>query len=147
MKTKIDAVIFDMDGTLSDRRHRLHFLEEKKDWNAFFNAMEGDPPIVSTVDQLLNQHMQKLKIVILTGRPEEYRKQTEAWLLNQGISSDMYELIMRESKNHETDLSLKKRIYLTKLKHLNILKVYDDRKELIEMWQEHGLEVENCSLD
>ena len=25
-----EAVIFDLDGTLADRRHRLHFLEEKR---------------------------------------------------------------------------------------------------------------------
>ena len=147
MKTKIDAVIFDMDGTLSDRRHRLHFLEEKKDWNAFFKAMIKDPPVESLIRQLKSYYSQGIKIVILTGRPEEYRAETKAWLKNQDITQEMYDLMMRESKNYEPDLSLKIRLFKTKLKDFNILKVYDDRKDLIDMWREEGLEVQDCSLD
>ena len=54
--------------------------------------------------------------------------------------------MMREIKNYESDLSLKKRILNTSLSGLNILKVYDDREELIQMWREAGLECIDCSM-
>ena len=40
---------------------------------------------------------------------------------------------------------LKKRILKNSLLDLNILKVYDDREELIQMWREAGLECVDCS--
>ena len=39
----------------------------------------------------------------------------------------------------------KKRILKNSLLDLNILKVYDDREELIQMWREAGLECVDCS--
>lgn len=38
--------IFDLDGTLALNEHRQHFIngDGKKDWESFFNALDGDEP-------------------------------------------------------------------------------------------------------
>lgn len=47
---KIEFVIVDIDGTVADLRHRLHFIQgEKKDWDAFYARVSGDFPIESTL--------------------------------------------------------------------------------------------------
>ena len=87
----------------------------------------------------------KEKYSFVTGRPEDYRERTEKWL-NEHVNLTNFTLIMREKKNYESDLSLKKRILKDSLSDLDILKVYDDREELIQMWREAGLECVDCSI-
>ena len=101
------SVIFDLDGTLADRRHRLHFLQGKKDWKAFFENMHLDPPVEKVFERLFFYFNQDYKIIILTGRPEEYRKVTISWLKENKVKPSMYEMFMRETKNYESDVSLK----------------------------------------
>ena len=43
------AVVFDMDGVLSDATSRQHFIERPwRDWEAFFEAC-GDDPLIDEV--------------------------------------------------------------------------------------------------
>ena len=63
------AVVFDMDGVLSDAASRQHFLEGPwRDWDAFFEAC-GDDPLIEEVAQLLGLLDPDLAIVLLTARP------------------------------------------------------------------------------
>ena len=40
------AIVFDLDGVLSDAAGRQHFLEQpSQDWEAFFDACGEDPPV------------------------------------------------------------------------------------------------------
>ena len=47
------AVIWDLDGTLSDDRARAHFVEvekgKKRDWKSYFDAIGSDPPIAASM--------------------------------------------------------------------------------------------------
>lgn len=79
-------VIVDIDGTIADVRHRLHHIKgtRRKDWQAFFEAMEHDIPIsamIAKVHELEKDH----DIIVVTGRPEHYRKRTEKWLNEHGM--------------------------------------------------------------
>jgi hydroxymethylpyrimidine pyrophosphatase-like HAD family hydrolase len=143
-ETNLETIVCDIDGTISDRRHRLKHLEGKKDWGGFFKDMHKDPPIKEVTKQIEKYAEQRKNIVFVTGRPEEYRKTTEKWI-NEHLNLASFTLIMRETKNYESDLSLKKRILKDSLLNLIILKVYDDREELIQMWREAGLECIDCS--
>src|SRR5919109_585275 len=71
------VVLVDMDGTLADSRHREHFVQGKrKNWKAFFNAMDADEPnaaIAERVLELADGH----EIVIVTGRPEVYLQRSD----------------------------------------------------------------------
>ena len=140
------AVISDIDGTVSDRRHRLKFLEGKKDWKSFFAHLNEDPPISSVIDELSNFHDRKVKIIFVTGRPSEYRDQTKKWLKIH-IPFQGYDLLMRPNKNYDKDVLIKKSILNEIQKDFEVIKVFDDQKELIRMWEEEGLDCVDCSLD
>lgn len=77
--------VFDLDGTLSDTRHRLHHVESTpKDWNAFFRAADDDPPLVAGV-ALAQQWAESCDLGYVTGRPERCRGATVRWLGAQGL--------------------------------------------------------------
>lgn len=43
--------IFDIDGTLADLSHRLHFIQKKPaDWDGFFAACSDDAPIPEVIE-------------------------------------------------------------------------------------------------
>jgi hypothetical protein len=88
------AVVFDMDGVLSDASRRQHFLEApRRDWDAFFEAC-GDDELIDDVARLLDLLDQKHAVVLLTARPMRVRPQTLAWLARYRLRWDL--LIMRD---------------------------------------------------
>jgi beta-phosphoglucomutase-like phosphatase (HAD superfamily) len=92
------AVIWDLDGTLSDDAARAHFVEVEagraRDWHSYFDAIDEDPPIAASMEVLRALHAAGLRVVFLTGRPEFTRPKTEAWLRANGLT-DYDELVMR----------------------------------------------------
>ena len=88
------AVVFDVDGVLSDAASRQHFLEHgRRDWEGFFDAC-GDDPLIDEVACLLSLLDPALQIVLLTGRPVRVQPQTRAWLERFDLRWDL--LIMRD---------------------------------------------------
>jgi hypothetical protein len=77
--------VFDLDGTLADVRHRLHFVQSQpRDWPAFFRAATADPPLTAGVE-LLHEAAQTYEIAYVTGRPERCRRDTRTWLRRHGL--------------------------------------------------------------
>ncbi len=72
--------VFDIDGTLADITHRLHFIQdEKKDWDSFFAACIDDAPIGHMLD--LAWYIGKDHYVIyVSGRSDAVRDLTRQWL-------------------------------------------------------------------
>jgi HAD superfamily, subfamily IIIB (Acid phosphatase) len=97
--------VLDIDATLSDTRHRLHFLERRpKDWDAFFEAGKNDGPLqdgLVIAGSLARGH----DIVYLTGRPERLRKDTEAWLRRYGLPEGR--LLMRRANDRRPSVAMK----------------------------------------
>jgi phosphoglycolate phosphatase-like HAD superfamily hydrolase len=89
------AVVFDMDGVLSDAASRQHYIEGpgRRNWDAFFAAC-GDDALIEDVAQLLHLLDADLQIILLTGRPVRVQPQTLAWLDRYGLRWDL--LIMRD---------------------------------------------------
>ena len=74
------AVVFDIDGVLSDAAGRQHFIERgRRDWTAFFEAC-GDDPVIEEIARLLELLDSSLAVILLTGRPQRVQPQTLAWL-------------------------------------------------------------------
>jgi hypothetical protein len=92
-----EAVIFDIDGVLSDAAGRQHFLEggggRRKDWDSFFEAC-GDDPVIDEVGRLLELLDPRLQVILLTGRPIWVQPQTVAWLERYRLRWDV--LVMRD---------------------------------------------------
>jgi FMN phosphatase YigB (HAD superfamily) len=77
---KPKVVVFDIDGTVADCRHRQHHaLADPPDWEAFFAGSDLDSPLTEGVALAL-QHAAIGHLAWLTGRPERYRATTTAWL-------------------------------------------------------------------
>jgi phosphoglycolate phosphatase-like HAD superfamily hydrolase len=95
---KHKAVIWDLDGTLSDDRARAHFVEveegRKRDWTSYFDAIDEDPPIAASIEILHALRAHGVRIIYLTGRPEFTRPKTERWLKANGLD-EFDQLVMR----------------------------------------------------
>lgn len=133
------AVVFDIDGVLSDAASRQHYLEGpgRRDWEGFFNAC-GDDPLIEEVACLLHLLDPALQVVLLTGRPVKVQPQTRAWLKRYDLRWDL--LIMRDFGDYSAARSFKQGT-------VNELRTYgfeprlafeDDRRNL-EMFRSEGI--------
>lgn len=133
------TAIIDIDGTLADCRHRLHHVlpGQKRDWDAFFAAMDEDgliDPVASVVRSLADRY----KIVLCSGRPENYRDVTEAWLDRNSVPRDA--LYMRPAGDTRADHIVKGQILDgIKADGFDPFVVIDDRQSVVDMWRERGL--------
>lgn len=124
-----DAVIFDIDGTLALMKNRGPF-----DWN----KVDRDDPNQIVKEQVDFHRSLGRKILMVSGRDEECRAQTEDWLNFYGFHFD--ELFMRRAGSRLKDTYIKKGIYDSLIaQHYNVLCVYDDRLQVLEMWNDIGL--------
>ena len=137
-------VLCDLDGTLCNSAHRLHFVQgEKKDWNSFHAALSDDT-LRASVYTTLCQFIEKgYLIVLVTGRGDEYRESTVRWL-EQHVGRTWYiALFMRPAADHRPDVDIKEKIlkkYFIKPGY-KIHCVIDDRPKIIRMWRSHGIDV------
>jgi HAD superfamily, subfamily IIIB (Acid phosphatase) len=72
--------IFDLDDTLADNTHRMHLMRAGQ-WDDYFAACPHDPPIVAVVECAIALHVRGFPIVVISGRSESVREETEAWLM------------------------------------------------------------------
>jgi len=146
--------VFDLDGTLADLGHRLHHIDKLKrgdaDWRAFFAAC-GDDKLIEPVALLYNTlrcssylSYSGCHMVILSGRSDECREQTEAWLERHDLHHDA--LYMRRAGDHRPDHQLKKELLAQLLAdgYEPILFV-DDRERVVNMWREQGYTCLQCA--
>ena len=132
------AVIFDVDGVLSDAASRQHYLEgERRNWDAFFEAC-GDDPLIDEVARVLALLSSDLRIVLLTGRPLRVQPQTLAWLERYQLRWDL--LIMRPYGDYTAARAFKQRS-VAELRGYGMeleLAFEDDRRNL-EMFRAEGV--------
>jgi hypothetical protein len=132
-------IIVDLDGTLTDCRHRLHHLETK-DWGAFFAGMYDDEPntaVLATVEALMDAHH---RIIYCSGRPEQYRSITDRWLLKWMLPIEP--LYMRKKGDYRPDDVIKFELLIQiREEGYDPVLVIDDRPSVVNMWRRHGLSV------
>jgi len=98
-----EAVVFDVDGVLSDAVGRQHFLERgRRDWDSFFEAC-GDDPVIEELARVLELLDGRLQVVLLTGRPMRVQPQTLAWLERYGLRWDLLVMRARGDYAHVTN--------------------------------------------
>ena len=132
------AVVFDIDGVLSDAASRQHYIESgRRDWDAFFDAC-GQDPLIEEVARLLELLDGGLRIVLLTGRPIRVQPQTLAWLKHYELRWDV--LIMRDYGDYSRAREFK-RWTVGELRSYGFalhLAFEDDRRNL-EMFRDEGI--------
>jgi uncharacterized HAD superfamily protein len=132
-------IIVDIDGTLTDCSHRMHFILGKhKNWKKFFASASLDKPRIEVISQV-RELARQYNIHLVTGRPESYRQQTEKWLAFYRIPFNS--LHMREDGDYRSDDVVKQEILDYQFDKENIELVIDDRPRVIRMWQSNGLRV------
>lgn len=133
-------VIFDLDGTLANIDHRLHFVQgDSKDWDGFYAACVDDSPKPAIVELALMCDDAGHEIIISSGRSAKVRGETEAWLAAHGVPYK--QLLMRPDGSFVPDQALKK-AWLDQGKlgdKSDILFVVEDRDRMVKMWRDQGL--------
>lgn len=142
MKEK--ALIIDLDGTLADIRVRLKHLENgKKDWKSFNKTIETDE-LHEWCKEIITRFSPDHKIIIVSGRTDELKTETEEWLAKHQIT--YHHLFMREKLDYRPDTDVKLEIYETEIRdRFSILFVLDDRQSVVNMWRAMGLVVLQCA--
>jgi beta-phosphoglucomutase-like phosphatase (HAD superfamily) len=138
------AVIWDLDGTLSDDRARAHFVEveagRKRDWKSYFDAIEEDPPIAASIALLHALRKDGIGIVYLTGRPEHTREKTERWLTANGL--DEYDLLlMRPDRERRPAGEFKLEVVAELRERYEIVCAFEDRVDVAESLRLGGVPV------
>jgi hypothetical protein len=132
------AVVFDMDGVLSDASSRQHFLEyPRRDWDAFFAAC-GDDALIDEVARLLEVLDDDLRIVLLTARPLRVRPQTIGWLDRYKLRWDL--LVMRDYGDYSASQSFKR----DTVEHLrdygfDLRLAFEDDRRNVDMFHAEGV--------
>lgn len=132
------AVVFDMDGVLSDAASRQHFIESRvRDWEGFFEAC-GDDPLIEEVASLLELMDGDLRIILLTGRPIRVQPQTLAWLARYGLRWDL--LIMRDFGDYAAARVFKhKTVELLRRAGFDLKLAFEDDRRNQEMFRAEGV--------
>jgi hypothetical protein len=77
---------------------------------------------------------QKFSTILMSGREDKFRVQTDRWLTKNGIYYD--ELYMRTTKDMRGDQIIKRELFDVYVKDkYNILFVLDDRDKVVRMWR------------
>lgn len=135
--------IFDIDGTLANLNHRLHFIQDgKQDWDSFFEACDKDVPIypVLTTCQLL--YDAGATILLVSGRSDAVRDKTVAWLNRCGVY--FHGLYMRKAGDHRQDDIVKAELFEKLASEWDagvIVAIFEDRDQVVEMFRKKGLQV------
>jgi hypothetical protein len=128
--------VIDIDGVLADVGHRLHFLRRRpKDWKGFFAAARTDPPHpegLARAAELADGH----EVVLLTGRPEGCRADTEAWLAEHGVEHEL--LVMRPPGDRRPAAEVKVGLLRVLARGRQIAVVLDDDRLVVEAMEGAG---------
>jgi uncharacterized HAD superfamily protein len=133
-------ICFDIDGTLADVSHRVHYWRQKpKNWNMFKSEMVNDAPIEQIVTIARLMEFEGHAVILCSGRGEDTRGWTEEWLSKHKIK--FTKLYMRAENDFRGDDIVKKEL-LNQIvadfgKKPDI--VFDDRPRVVKMWRENGV--------
>jgi hypothetical protein len=144
----IDCVIFDIDGTLANVEHRIHWVRSKpKNWTAFNRGMSKDTANQDICDLLRMFHASGTTILIASGRNEDDRAVTERWLRDvAGLGGLWARLYMRPSQDYRSDDIVKDEILDQMIADgFNPVMAIDDRDQVVRMWRERGLRCLQCA--
>lgn len=135
------AIIFDIDGVLSDPSRRIKFAKEK-DWDSFNGLAYADYPFKETCS-ICRSLAKDFEIIFLTGRPEKYISQTVKWLHENVflLRQQRIHLIMRPTGDFRKSSEFKLSEYLKLKEDYRIIAAFDDNEHVVEMYREQGLTI------
>jgi phosphoserine phosphatase len=141
--------IFDLDSTLANLNHRLHFIQSKPaDWTSFYQACDQDKPIPEIIEINRALNSEGNYIAIFSGRSDECREKTIRWLGRENVLYDV--LLMRKQGDYRQDYIVKAEMldqfvldpkWRPLVNSEKIGGVFEDRKQVVDMFRARGLRV------
>ena len=138
-ETTGEAVVFDMDGVLSNATGRQHYLDpgRRKDWKGFFEAA-GQDALIEEVARLVELLDHSLVVVLLTARPVRIRDLTLEWLERHGLRWDL--LVMRPDGDFDTSPEFKRRtVHELREVDLDVRLAFEDDRRNLDMFHSEGV--------
>lgn len=164
---KESAILCDLDGTMCNIEHRLHFvrppkewadeialakIEKRKnaydwkaDWKSFFFNLNADA-VNEWCAEIVGKLSENNQIVYCSGRPDDYRRGTQHWLEDNSVNFHGTHLYMRHRGDHREDSIVKE--MLLDFEILTRFKPYfaiDDRARVVAMWRKRGIVTLACA--
>jgi phosphoglycolate phosphatase-like HAD superfamily hydrolase len=132
------AVVFDMDGVLSDAAGRQHHLARpRRDWDAFFEAV-GEDALITEVARLLEVIDPAVHVVLLTARPIRVQRQTLAWLAEHGLRWDL--LVMRDWGDYGAARDFKQdAVHDLRAHGFDLRLAFEDDRRNVDMFHREGV--------
>lgn len=138
---KRQAIICDIDGTILDIRHRLHWVKgEDTNWEEFLKPENilKDNPIRMTIE-IIRSLNRKYPIIFVTGRNEGIRDITVKQIQRHCNLAEFY-MFMREDGDHRADTEIKSELYHKYVEpRYDVLCVFDDKTSVVNLWRSLGL--------
>lgn len=143
------AIIVDIDGTISNAEHRVHYVQTtgRKNWVKFNEQSAFDQPYEWCVDLVKGMHAAGYTIIFLTARAgtEELKTMTRAWL-DQHVGID-YTLLMRPDKDYRPDFIVKQEIYQSHVAPFyEVAFALDDKEAVCNMYKTMGIRIFHCDI-
>ncbi|SHN43663.1 LNS2 domain-containing protein [Cryptosporangium aurantiacum] len=125
------AVLVDIDGTLAAR------VTDRSPYD--WHRVGEDAPVAAVVTVVRALHAAGHRIVVVSGRDDECRRQTESWLTHH-LDVPYDELLMRRARDNRRDAVVKRELYKRHIRdRYDVQFVLDDRDQVVRMWRELGL--------
>ncbi|WP_280429106.1 AAA family ATPase [Nocardia brasiliensis] len=126
--TKLDVFIVDIDGTLAHMTDR-----GPHDYSRVSEDVADE-----TMKYVASMLYMNSAAILVSGRPDSCRADTELWLRNNGIRFDA--LHMRRTGDNRDDSIVKYEIFRDSIApRYNVVGVFDDRNRVVDMWRRIGL--------
>jgi hypothetical protein len=152
-------VVFDLDGTLADVKHRLHYIQPnpeidpvtgkqvKRRFDLFHAACVQDS-VIEPVAYFYRKFVadSKVTVVVLSGRAEAVYSETVDWFITNDLPLPD-ELLLKSGNQNVPDID-QKRCHADILESKygrNIDMVFEDRSRVVEMWKTRGTFVFNVA--
>lgn len=122
------AILCDLDGTLA-------LLGERSPYDA--STAEEDAlnhPVANILEVYNHQDVFEVTVILITGREDRFRPETERWLQKYGIEYEA--LYMRKSGDQRKDTVVKREIFEKFVApKYEVLFVLEDRDQVVAMWR------------
>lgn len=121
-----EYIIVDVDGTVAHMHNRSPYNETK------VRDDLPDPEVILSV--LAEKNYLGRKVIVFSGRKEATMEDTKAWFNDHNVPYDF--MFMRATDDNRSDDIVKYELYMQHVYgKLNVVKVYDDRQQVVDMWR------------
>ena len=148
----------DLDGTICDLTHRLHFIgathdkfvqydaaTQAKDWEGFHAACSDDSPIWPVITVVRALAAAGHTIVYSTGRSDDTSKLSSDWLTKFRLPTP-HNIFMRNHGDWREDFIVKSELLdrilsFYEVKAEDLGGAFEDRQQVVDMYRERGVKV------